>query len=89
MSDNVRLQGFLQQDLVVAIVNITLKNLSHYVREISEEHAEIATKETSCHVESLLAIVVTIVLVDEPELGLNEFVRHVAQEERFLVHAIG
>ena len=65
MGDDVRLKCLLKQNLVVTVVNISLQDLRHHIREVPEEHAEIVPKKTSSHIKSLLAVIVTIIFIYE------------------------
>ena len=72
----------------MAIVNVSLQDLRHHISEAPKERPEVASKEGAGHVKSLLAIVVSIILIDKTQTGLDEFVGHVAEEEGLLVHTI-
>ena len=88
MSNDIWLESFLKQNLVMTIVDISFQNLGHHVRKGSEERPEVSSQKRASHVKSLLAIVVTIVFVNKSERCLNQLVGHVAKEELFLVHSI-
>jgi hypothetical protein len=72
----------------MTVVDVLLENLRHDISEISEELTEMGSQKRACHIESLLALVVTIIFLNLSQTRFDKFVSHVAQEELLFVHTI-